>query len=99
MGKICDLCEEVSVNKCCVLLCTHVSLLLSDRVRAGAGRCSQKTEAGLQAGAGGGLHEPGELRTAFPRMHWEETPSETEPCLSKDLSPSFSSCDFLPSAF
>lgn len=53
----------------------------------GAGRRSQETEAGLQAGAGGGLHESGELRTALPRAHWEETPSETEPCLSEDLSP------------
>lgn len=66
---------------------------------AGAGRCSPETAAGLQAGAGGGLHESGELRTALPRAHWEKTPSETEPCLSEDLSPSFSSCDFLPPPF
>lgn len=46
----------------------------ADCVRAGAGRCRQETEVGLQAGAGGGLHESGELRTALPRVHWEETP-------------------------
>lgn len=70
--------------------CAHcVYLVVADCVRAGAGRRSQETEVGLQAGAGGGLHEPGELRTALPRAHWEETPSETEPCLSEDLSPPF----------
>lgn len=83
---------------CNVVVCLYLSLV--DCVRTGAGRCSQETEAGLQAGAGGGLHEPGELRTALPRAHWEETPSETEPCLSEDLSPSFfPSCDFLPPPF
>lgn len=60
---------------------------MADCVCTGAGRYSQETEAGLQAGAGGGLHESGELRTALPRAHWEETPSETELCLSEDLSP------------
>lgn len=49
---------------------------------AGAGWWSQETEAGLQAGAGGGLDDSGELRTTLPRAHWEETPSETELCLS-----------------
>lgn len=80
-------------------ICVYLTVLLVDCVCTGAGRCSQETEAGLQAGAGGGLHEFGELRTALPRAHWEETPSETEPCLSEDLSPSFSSCDFLPPPF
>lgn len=80
-------------------VCVYLTVLLVDCVCTGAGRCSQETEAGLQAGAGGGLHESGELRTALPRAHWEETPSETEPCLSEDLSPSFSSCDFLPPPF
>lgn len=69
--------------------CVYLPSPPADRVCTGAGRCSQETEAGLQAGAGGGLHESGELRTALPRVHWEETPSETEPCLSEDLSPSF----------
>lgn len=82
-----------------VCVCVYLSVLLADCVLTGAGWCSQETEAGLQAGAGGGLHESGELRTTLPRAHWEETPSETEPCLSEDLSPSFSSCDFLPLPF
>lgn len=85
-----------------VTLCVSVFTSVSspaDCVFTGAGWCSQETEAGLQAGAGGGLHECGELRAALPRAHWEETPSETEPCLSEDLSPSFSSCDFLPPPF
>ena len=77
----------------------YLNVLLADCVFTGARWCSQETEAGLQAGAGGGLHESGELRTALPRAHWEETPSETEPCLSEDPSPSFSSCDFLPPPF
>lgn len=77
----------------------YLDFLLADCVFAGAGRWSQETEVGLQARAGGGLHESGELRTALPRAHWEETPSETEPCLSEDLTPSFSSCDFLPPPF
>lgn len=80
-------------------VCVYLTVLLADCVFTGAGRCSPETEAGLQAGAGGGLHESGELRTALPRAHWEKTPSETEPCLSEDLSPSFSSCDFLPPPF
>lgn len=71
----------------------------ADRVRAGAGWWSQETEAGLQAGAGGGLDDSGQLRTALPRAHWEETPSETELCLSEDLSPSFSIMWLLPAAF
>lgn len=68
-------------------MCVCVYFIVADCVRAGAGRRSQETEVGLQAGASGGLHESGELRTALPRVHWEETPSETEPCLSEDLSP------------
>lgn len=71
----------------------------ADRVRTGAGWWSQETEAGLQAGAGGGLDDYGELRTALPRAHWEETPSETELCLSEDLSPCFSIMWLPPSAF
>lgn len=71
----------------------------ADRVLAGAGWWSQETEAGLQAGAGGGLDDSGELRTALPRAHWEETPSETELCLSEDLSPSFSIMWLPPAAF
>lgn len=80
-------------------MCVSPPLLRADCVFAGGGRGSPETEAGLQAGAGGGLHESGELSTALPRAHWEKTPSETEPCLSEDLSPSFSSCDFLPPPF
>lgn len=76
-----------SSSNVCVSVCFTVPP--ADRVFTGAGRCSQETEAGLQLGEGGGLHESGELRTALPRAHWEETPSETEPCLSEDLSPSF----------
>lgn len=91
------LCLLLPVMSLCI--CVYLNVLLADCVCTGAGRWSQETEAGLQAGAGGGLHESGELRTALPRAHWEETPSETEPCLSEDLSPSFSSCDFLPPPF
>lgn len=45
--------------------------LPADRVRTGGGRWCQETETGLQAGTGGRLHEPGELRTTFPRAHWD----------------------------
>lgn len=79
------------------LVCLY--LAGTDRVCAGAGWWSQETEAGLQAGAGGGLDDSGELRTALPRAHWEETPSETELCLSEDLSPCFSIMWLPPSAF
>lgn len=82
-----------------IALCVFFTVTPADCVRTGAGRCSQETEAGLQAGAGGGLHESGELRTALPRVHWEETPSETELCLSEDLSPSFFIMWLPPSAF
>lgn len=68
------------------IMCVY--LTVADCVCAGAGWWSQETEAGHQAGAGGGLDDSGELRTALPRAHWEETPSETELCLSEDLSPS-----------
>lgn len=68
------------------IMCVY--LTMADCVCAGAGWWSQETEAGHQAGAGGGLDDSGELRTALPRAHWEETPSETELCLSEDLSPS-----------
>lgn len=45
--------------------------LPADCVRTGGGRRCQETETGLQAGTGGRLHEPGELRTSFPRAHWD----------------------------
>lgn len=73
------------------IVCVCVYLAVADCVCAGAGWWSQETEAGHQAGAGGGLDDSGELRTALPRAHWEETPSETELCLSEGLSPSFPS--------
>lgn len=54
------------------IMCVY--LTVADCVCAGAGWWSQETEAGYQAGAGGGLDDSGELRTALPRAHWEETP-------------------------
>ena len=71
----------------CVLVCVCLCVCPPDRVCSGTGRRRPETEAGLQAGAGGGLHEYRELRTTFPRAHWEETRPrpKTEPCLSEDL--------------